>query len=135
MLPETRILGPSNVTSQLEAGARGGSGTHIFRERRDHDGFATVASPAGQSLPEIFGDEWHEGMQELETSVQASVERVLSGHFGLGIYIRLKGRLGGLDVDIAEVVEEEVVGCVGGDAEVASLQVGVDDVRGEVELV
>lgn len=60
----------------------------------DHDGLALVVRTTRQALPEVFCDERHEGVQELETSFQCSVESVLSRESLLSGSAILKHRLG-----------------------------------------
>lgn len=53
--------------------------THSFRVARQHNRLGLVRWPAGQALPELFCNERHDGVQQAQTVVEDSVQRVLSG--------------------------------------------------------
>ena len=74
------------------------------REGRDDDG---LAGP-GQVLPDLLGDEGHEGMEQLQDAVEGV------GQHGLGRRVALaQADLGELDVPVAELVPDEMVDEVG----------------------
>jgi hypothetical protein len=75
---------------------REGSETDLLRESSKRDRRALVFRASRQSLPELFSDVRHEGVEETETLVQAGVESLLSGEsdFGSGSFVR--HRLDGL---------------------------------------
>ena len=127
--------------------------TYEDREIGKHDGRRRIIRPTRQALPELLGDEGHEGMQKTETEVQASVEGLLGGLARLGRRRLVCHRLHRLlpnatyissaprrrkfwthDVDIAELVEPEVVDGVGRVHEIALSHLLVGLLGSNVEL-
>lgn len=105
-------------------------------------------------MPELLGQEGHEGMEETEGGLEANEEDGANGGLlsAKGIVLGLtapednlkqdwglKGRegcgtdLGKLEVEIAEIVEEEVVDGKGGVGDLVALQGGVGGGDGLVE--
>jgi hypothetical protein len=93
------------------------------RVGREHDGLARHARERCHLLPDLLGDEGHEGVRELEQRLQrlhqgpagaalGGVGRMLAGEHGLGQ----------LQVPVAELAPGELVDGLGGEVEA----VGVD---------
>lgn len=64
--------------------------TYSFWEGRDHDGLAVIPSAPGETLPEVLGDVWHEGVKELETALETGVQGVLRGELGVRLLVGFK---------------------------------------------
>lgn len=57
--------------------------TDLLGPSGNGNGSGGLASSSGESLPELFGDERHEGVKKTESRVEAGVEGLLSGLSGL----------------------------------------------------
>ena len=99
------------------------------------DRFGSLLRTLRQAMPQLLGDKGHEGMQELETSVQACVQRVLRRQTRTWISTRICDRLDGLNVHIAQVVQPKVVHAARGAHERALEHVLVELLRGLVQAV
>ena len=53
--------------------------TYESRVLGEHDGRCGVVGAARETLPELLGNEGHEGVQETETVVETRVQGLLSG--------------------------------------------------------
>ena len=99
------------------------------------DRFGSLLRTLRQAMPQLLGDKGHEGMQELETSIQACVQRVLRRQTRTWISTRICDRLDGLNVHIAQVVQPKVVHAARGAHERALEHVLVELLRGLVQAV
>lgn len=88
-----------------------------------------VFSSSRQSLVELLGEEGHEGREEAQTGVQRRVQDILGGWFGIGVSRRLN-RFQTLEVDVAQVVQPQVVAGGGCRWEVVALEAGVACLHG-----
>jgi len=51
--------------------------THVDRERRHHNRRCGVVRPPWKALPQLFGDERHERMEQPQSMVQTCIQRLL----------------------------------------------------------
>src|SRR5450631_1398794 len=88
------------------------------RVERDHDALGR-ARRFGELLPDLFGEERHERMQQAHRRLQRRHQRPLDLAARLAIGLRVAGELleaglGEFDVPVAQLVPDEVVGGLGG---------------------
>ena len=76
----------------------------------------------GQRLPDLLGDEGHEGMQQLQHPQQHIAQHVLSRQLGL-LVLTVQPGLGKLNVPVAVGVPNEVVDLGGGHAQFIGLHI------------
>src|SRR5260370_33661325 len=79
----------------------------------DHD--RIDAGDEGQLLPDLFGDERHEGVKQSQNLIERVDENGLGPKAG-GLVLAVEGALGELEVPVTELVPEELVerrGCFG----------------------
>eukprot|EP00123_Amoebidium_parasiticum_P018833 comp24297_c0_seq1/m.45554 comp24297_c0_seq1/g.45554 ORF comp24297_c0_seq1/g.45554 comp24297_c0_seq1/m.45554 type:complete len:453 (+) comp24297_c0_seq1:672-2030(+) len=94
-----------------------------------HDAGGAGGGAAGQALPQLLGDKGHDGVQQPQAHVQARVQHLLRS--GLGPLVAAgKHGLDRLQVDVAEVVEPEVVDGLGDGRERVTGHVLVDPRHG-----
>ena len=87
----------------------------------------------GQSLPDLLGDEGHEGVQELEHVGEHIAQHLLSPDLAV-LVLPLQAGLGQLDIPVAVVVPDEVIDLLGGHTQLIPVHV-VGDLRDDpVEL-
>lgn len=111
----------------VERGVVGG----VFRL---DDGGVRVAGAAGEALPELLGEEGHEGVDHGEAGFEGGVEGVDGGVPGVGVAVADEG-LGVFDVDVAEVGVPVLVCDGGGGGEFAVGEGVVDFLGGDGHLV
>ncbi len=75
-----------------------------------------------QVLPEVFGDEWHEWVQQRQHAGQGVNQHIL-GHLAVGIVLAIETGLRGFDVPVAEIVPSEVINAVSSFAQFVFIQV------------
>mmetsp|Transcript_17815 Transcript_17815/g.30196 ORF Transcript_17815/g.30196 Transcript_17815/m.30196 type:complete len:506 (-) Transcript_17815:1701-3218(-) len=85
-----------------------GEGDQLGRVGSDADGLRGLSLPVRKSLEELFGQKGHGRVEHPEAGVEAHVEGVEGRLLGLGV-LRLHDGLDGLDVEVGELLEPEVV--------------------------
>ena len=90
-------------------------------ERGDHDGGGLPSGPSRQPLEQLLRDVGHEAGNEPEPGVQTRVQHVTCRQNGAGVRA-LEDRLQILEVDVAQLVQPEVVERCGGRREIVRLQ-------------
>ncbi len=108
------------------AGIDAGPGEVVIGQRQrpggQHDQFVFMAIP--HHMPQLFGDEGHQGMQQAQRAVEDVVHHAEHLRAPGGI-VTVKNHLGIFDVPIAVLVPQELVEHVGGIIEAAALEVGL----------
>ena len=93
----------------------------------------TGARLAGQSLPDLLGDEGHEGVQQLEHVGEDVAQNLLGPDLAV-LVVALEAGLGQLDIPVAVVIPNEVVDLLRGHAQLVLVHVLGDLADGTVEL-
>src|SRR5690242_8759985 len=77
-----------------------------------------------QRLPDLFGDERHERMQQPQQAVEASHQH--PARRGLPLAVLLEWLLSQLDIPVTELVPDEAVGAERGDVEFVTIDCGAN---------
>ena len=75
---ERRVLIKQDDVSEYPLSS-GSDMTYEGRVLGEHDGRCGVVGAARETLPELLGNERHEGVQETKTMIETRVERLLGG--------------------------------------------------------
>jgi hypothetical protein len=97
---------PGNVDEELVLGLGGlvVEGLDVLREGRNGDGRCLVILSAGQTLPQLFCEEGHEGVNHGQATLNGCV-KCLFGALLLGLATVVEDGLGVLDVGVAQELE------------------------------
>jgi hypothetical protein len=106
----------------------------VLREGCNSDGGRLVALSARETLPELLCQEGHEGVDHVEASLDGSVECLFRA-FLLLFATFVEDGFAVLNVRVAQVLVEVLVGGLGGKTELACLQVIVDLLGSGIELM
>jgi hypothetical protein len=100
-----------------------------------HDRDGLVARAAGKTLPQVLGDERHDGVDQGQGTLESSVESLLGRLLGLGRGIVRQQVLGVLEEHITQLRVPVLVGDLGRVGEITLLENLVHLLSGGVELV